>query len=192
MDTDMENKLKEVQNKQECIQKAIKRKSRQIDKKRHEISVSKKIEAMKEETKTEVITKRTNEKLRLTNMQKEGERRRRKIQQQIDTVRQTMINDMVKNEKEGDAKLCNPSQPDQKKIEYCDKHYDEDVDYNKACKEPNNFCVMCCNSEFGDMHVEKKTECKSQCEDEKKDGDSPVKPKNEIEGNWVWVPQTAK
>jgi hypothetical protein len=49
---------------------------------------------------------------------------------------------------------------------------------NKDCKDPENFCMMCCENEIGLKFIDARNACIKKCGE-----------KNHKGGNWVWVPE---
>jgi hypothetical protein len=69
--------------------------------------------------------------------------------------------DLVKAYKKGDKTKCGTEvQNNQNSINaYCDKVFVEDPAQNIACKVKEDFCFICCQSEFGSFRMSDRKEC---------------------------------
>jgi len=71
---------------------------------------------------------------------------------------------MLKASKLGDYSQCNPKEATESSIiTYCDKNFYEDVNENMACKDPDEFCTVCCENEVGEYHAQQRKECLEEC-----------------------------
>lgn len=61
--------------------------------------------------------------------------------------------------KVGDATKCSPSVPAAEKNKYCNTEFDTEPDMNKDCKNPEDYCMMCCENEIGVKHIKERGEC---------------------------------
>jgi hypothetical protein len=74
--------------------------------------------------------------------------------------------------------ICDPANYNQDKANtYCDKHYFENANDNKDCKDKSQFCNICCVTEIGNFHSDDREKCMSKCD--KSDS-----------GNWIWIPKS--
>lgn len=46
---------------------------------------------------------------------------------------------------------------------YCDHNFWDRVEENIACKDPDQFCTMCCEEEIGEYHTDEREECLERC-----------------------------
>ena len=73
------------------------------------------------------------------------------------------------------------------KNNYCASNYDDVVQFTQ-CKDSDDFCTVCCEKEFGDMHLDHRKECiKEVC---KANGNTPNGKEHGYEdgnGKWVWL-----
>jgi len=88
-----------------------------------------------------------------------------------------MAKDAMAANKLGDITKCDPNQPKANKDRYCNIEFDDDPGMNQDCKDPEDFCFLCCENEAGVKHMEERNECFKKCD---------RKPKG---GNWIWVPE---
>merc|ERR1712167_321189 len=74
-------------------------------------------------------------------------------------IKMDMTKDMLKAENEGDATKCKISSSISYKTEYCNDKFGEDWLANKNCRDEAQFCWVCCEQEFGQMHIDARDAC---------------------------------
>jgi len=106
-----------------------------------------------------------------------AERRTKLIQNKINLIRNKIAKQLVEVSKTGDAKICkdNFGNPDLMAT-YCDDNVIEDYAKNLECKTQENFCFVCCDSEFGKANISGKDACYNKCLE-----------KENLRGAWVRV-----
>jgi len=55
------------------------------------------------------------------------------------------------------------------------------------CKNPNQYCYICCENEFGETHADEREKCFEKCA-----GLNSESSDDKSQGNWVWVPRLNK
>ena len=140
--------------------------------------VKERISSMKNDIKNIILKKREEQSQKLQTLKKLSERKNRDILNQIQQLRTQMAGEMLSAQKEGNMTACFINSPEQRE-DYCSKSYSDDPTKMQDCKEPTNYCYVCCETEFGEFHYEKRDICLNKCE---------LTPKNK--GSWVWVPST--
>jgi len=77
-----------------------------------------------------------------------------------------MAQSLADANKKGDQEKCKSAYGiEDKIITYCNANVVDDFNANKECKEPFEFCYICCDHEFGNMHIAEKDACKKMCDD---------------------------
>ena len=66
---------------------------------------------------------------------------------------------MKKSYKKGDKKNCEPAKPTTFKDEYCNKNFNTDPDENEDCKDKDQYCLICCDNEFGSFTNDDRIAC---------------------------------
>ena len=71
--------------------------------------------------------------------------------------------------KEGDLTKCFiPKEGDSKVEEYCNANFTDDIMKFQDCMVRDSFCHVCCENEFGELHILERDTCvKNQCEGKK-------------------------
>ncbi len=71
---------------------------------------------------------------------------------------------LLKASKEGCAEECNPDRPEKEILLYCKKNFDNMFKLGE-CVKHESFCFVCCENEFGELHLDKRDNCYSKCND---------------------------
>ena len=162
---EMLKKFEQVRLQKEFINKALMEKKKEADVYANKFSIKKKLQQITEQVKREVLKIREDLKSRLTAKQRDELRKRELVMDKINDLKKDISNNLLKASKNGDLEECNPDRTNQEIINYCKKNYEEDLKKTNQCVEKNKFCYMCCESEFGDLHIENRSMCVSKCDD---------------------------
>jgi len=180
----MSGQMKMEGEKERCIKKALKKKGRQQEKKAKALEVAEKIQRIKEQTRDEVLKNRAANKKRMDILRRQQQRKKMAMQKEMSMLKMEMTAQMLKAEVEGDMTNCGPNKDGVHREAYCNRIYGDDWAQNKSCRNKDNFCYMCCETEFGDLHMDARDLCYSKC-DESSEGGGAAPGK---EGLWVFIP----
>jgi hypothetical protein len=166
----MQQQLESEKKKNECLTKTLKEKQIEDQMNLSKSNAEEAIAKIKEEAKKQIMVKRAEMKKRLETMRKKNKRKLSAMQNDIVTVRMETAQKVQKIAKVGNQKNCfNPSPilpaslP--KMEEYCQANFVDNNAKFMDCKNPESFCFVCCESEFGDMHIPEREKCyKEVCE----------------------------
>merc|ERR1711959_640146 len=100
---ELEKKIKEEQEKEKCIKKAIKRKSIAQQRKAHALEVAAKINEIKQNTIEEIEAQQEKHKKKLQQQKMAFARRKLTKMRELAQIKMDMTKDMLKAENEGDA-----------------------------------------------------------------------------------------
>lgn len=143
----------------------------------------------------EVQTRRNNLKKIIEEMRQKQKRKTNGLSQKLQSVRYEMAQQMGKAYKKGDAGNCQKigfgtesKEKKQMRKNYCVANYSEDFVKYQDCLEGDDFCHMCCDSEFGEFYVGERETCyKAAC---KKNTDP--EPEKQDSGRWIWQTEIAE
>lgn len=144
------------------------------------------IEDIKNKATQAVAQKRNMLKQRIADMRKKAEKSKRKMNQKLMAMRSEIASKMQNAYKVGDANHCAlAGKPDQYQTNYCIANFSDDYGKFNDCKDPDEFCNLCCDFEFGEMHTDERNKCKTEkC--------TAATGANSANGRWVWqAPVTA-
>jgi len=173
---------KAEQQKKEVLMKSIKEKELEeqytINKENAEMAIKK----LKEEAKSVITNKRIEIKKKIAQMRLKSERKKASIKSKIMSMRSDTAQELQKYTKNGDMNRCfvpnqNPKQlpesdPKANNIEFkpyaeqlaqmevvCAASFPFFVDKYMECKTPESYCYVCCESEFGQLHLSDREKC---------------------------------
>jgi len=114
--------------------------------------------------------------------------RKAALEAELNSLRQKMASEILNANKSGGMEKCEEGKIHVETREsYCNAHFIEDFVRNGDCKTDENFCYMCCESEFGSAVIDRRDSCYNMCDlnvpkvtPQKKTGDGP----------WLWTPKT--
>ena len=67
---------------------------------------------------------------------------------------------------------------------YCDNNFMDNYAKNQDCKNPDDFCYVCCENEYGNMFINQRDKCYDMCD---------ALAKADLNnGEWFWVDEQAK
>ena len=172
--------MTQEKKKKKLLEQALQTRESNFGKVRIAKDTQRKIDNIKHEAKVDIDFKRGVLKKKIEEIRNKFRRKHRQIKQQIQMIRAEMANEIVVANKNGDENYCRDGRNDPAKMkEYCDKNFATDYAKNSSCKEPQNFCYSCCDSEFGNMFISERDDCQTMCDDlDKKDLEH---------GDWVWT-----
>jgi hypothetical protein len=104
-------------------------------------------------------------KSRLLAKKKDEARKRELIRNKIESLKKDISKDLIRASKKGDFDECNPERDGKQIINYCKVNYQNDDIKIGDCIKNDNFCYMCCESEYGDLHLELRNNCYNKCND---------------------------
>lgn len=169
----IQKEIEKEKKKKDCILKAIKEKEleNQYEEKAKEVEQT--INSIKQEAAAQVLMKRNNLKKVLNQLNQKAALKRNQLRQELMNVKLSIANELGKAYKKGDINKCveaisSPS----KRYNYCIASFAEDFSNLTYCKKTEEFCELCCSSEFGNMMSNEKMECMKQTCPEKDDGEA--------------------
>ena len=136
------------------------------------------LDKLKEEAKKQIAIKRQQVKDKINAMRKRAERKKAALKAQIMTIRTKTAGKLQKFTKVGDATKCfvpNINNIDHiKKVEdYCTSSFIDNYLKLAECKAPESYCYVCCENEFGEVHILERDKCYKKCDGTDKKGDVP-------------------
>ena len=159
----MLKELEDAEKQKELInrQMEIKRKQGIIMSKK--VELQRKVEEIKEQVQDQILRVRNSLKERLLKKRKDEQRRKELYKQKILSIKKEISSQLLKASKEGNIDNCNPNVPSSTIIDYCKGAFPL-LSKQKECVNYDNFCFICCENEFGELHLESRVECNGNCE----------------------------
>lgn len=179
-ESELLSQLEKEKTKKENLNKVIKEKELEDQYNLKIKAAEGQIEKIKELAQKQVIIRRNKLRDKMLKMRKQAERKEKSIMEKLKEVKISMAQDMTRVYKEGDESKCGVTE--QQDIEnYCSVSFSEDIYKFEECKDPESFCYVCCENEFGDLKKEKRQKCYDEKCMKKSEDDSGNS------GRWEWV-----
>jgi hypothetical protein len=157
-------KIQEEKEKADCLETNIKARDLDANILQDRRSAENEIKVLKAEAIQEIVAKRAKMKKLISLMRTKAQIRKAKYQQELTSLRNKMAQEQMKSNKIGNIEYCKKGKFDEVYREkYCNKNYVDDFVNYRECKT-NEFCYMCCEFEFGNMHIEKRQLCYDMCD----------------------------
>jgi hypothetical protein len=130
---------------------------------KQKLKFKKEIDQIKLEIKKRISKNRLKFKEKLQKMQKKHEMNIMKTKSRISEIRKTVTTKLIKAEKKGDIKKCIKIKRSIYRKNYCDENFHDDFYNHTECLKEKEFCSICCENEFGDLHQPEREICLSKC-----------------------------
>lgn len=175
---ELDVQLKNEKKKNDVLMNSIKEKQLEDQYNISKENAENAIKKLKEEAKNTIMKKRNEIKNRITQMRQKNERKKAAIKSKIISMRTETAEKLHKFSKKGDIERCfipNPtpkSDADQKKMAnkpykdqqnqievVCAASFSTNVAKFIECKTPESYCYICCETEFGEMHLVDREKC---------------------------------
>jgi len=185
----LKKQIEKEKDKQKCLRKTIKERDLDAEFLSERRSSEQEVKEIKEEVAAQVKIKRAKMKKLIEQMRAKTRLRKAALENELNALRQKMAKEMLQANKNGNLEKCRIGKTNVDKREaYCDTNYVDDFVRNSDCKTDENFCYMCCESEFGNMFIDRREACYNMC-----DLAVPKPPAvNKGDGPWVWAPRPGK
>ena len=175
-------KLDEEKEKQNCLVKKIQEKELEDQYNLKSQEAAAEIKRISDLAQKQVIIKRSQMKSDVLKMRKTAQRKKAALTAELQAVRIQMSKSMSKVYKEGDKTKCKTVKSKTDKETYCGFNFPDDYVRYNDCLEEEDFCSFCCETEFGDMHMDKRQDCY--------DTICAAAKKMDEDGRWLWVVDT--
>lgn len=157
--------IKKEKKKKACLVKVLKSRELEDERKRKSKEAAIQVTKMKQDAKKQVEQNRQRLRKKLDQIRKKARRRNRLLQQQLQKIRGSMAKELLNANKFGDHKLCKSSRGDKMKMQkYCDSNFLDNYTKNLDCKNPDDFCYVCCENEYGNMYIKERDKCYDMCD----------------------------
>ena len=179
-------KIQAEKDKAACLDHKIKERDLDATAINDRRSAENEIKVIKHEAVSKIKLDRGKLKKLIAMMRAKAQLRKNAMMAELQAMKNKMAMKMARSQSNGDMKRCAKGKRNEDYREkYCDKNYIEDFVTNGECKKKETFCYMCCETEFGNMHIDKREKCYNLCD--MKDGKKATKKKeNNSPGPFMW------
>lgn len=99
-------------------------------------------------------------------MRNKQKRKKAQLKSEIMTIRTQIAARLQTINKAGDEKKCiSALKDDAQKEKYCSQNFADNYIKFSDCINKDSFCYVCCENEFGDLHIVQRDSCYTSCDD---------------------------
>ncbi len=160
----LEMQIRSEKKKEDCLLKAIKEKEIENQYNIAKSQADRAIQKIAQETQQQIILQRKNIALKLIEMRQKQKRKKAQLKSEIMTIRTQIADKLTKINKVGDRARCAANLDKQA---YCMQNFSDNYIKLGECNSPDSFCYVCCENEFGDLHILERDSCYTACDTEK-------------------------
>jgi len=159
------------------------------------------------QAKKKIQNSRNRLKRTLTQMKLKSQTKSQGLSNKLKSIRSKMSKEIMLANKNGNIETCRKGRmnPDLRET-YCNENFVDDWSRNSDCKS-DDFCYICCETEYGAMFVTQRDNCYKMCDKKEKKKELPpaptlpelrkslnmVIPQPQYDdpntGKWVWAPR---
>lgn len=163
---DEENKTLEMQiqsekKKEDCLQKAIKEKEIENQYNVAKTQADRAIEQIAKQTQQQIMLQRKNIAQKISEMRQKQRRKKAELKNQIMSIRTQIAERLQKINKTGSSEKCLSIES---RTAYCTANFPDNYIKFGECEAPESFCYVCCENEFGELHVLDRDNCYNSCD----------------------------
>jgi len=130
----------------------------------NKLKLKEKLTEIENELKLKLVTNRNNTMRKINLLRLSHERKKNKLRMQISEMRKTLNQSVLEAERIGDSTNCINSLLNLTFTQYCSLNFTKDPETLTQCKVKDNFCYICCENEFGEMHKDERENCLESCQ----------------------------
>jgi hypothetical protein len=203
----LQAQLKQEEYKAECLEKSFE--ERELD---DEFVESEKesmddIEEVHEQARKKIENSRNKLKKDIQRIKLQSKSKNQNLSAKLKQIRTKMSKEIMLANKNGNLETCRKGRLNVDFREsYCNENFIDDWSRNSDCKG-DEFCYVCCETEFGAMYVTQRDNCYKMCDFKPKKKIEPLKvssrsiradietdftklePTDDGSGKWVWAPK---
>jgi hypothetical protein len=153
-------KKKHEEKKRECLEQLFSAKKKESYRLRMLSFQNAQINSIKKDAEKQILIKRAKMRNKIKEILTKSLRRRKQIEGEIRKIRSVIANKLMTENRKGSSEICLKGMESKKnRLEYC-KHriVDSFIQYNE-CIQETTFGNICCENEFGNMHIEERDKC---------------------------------
>lgn len=167
MEEELNLQIEKEKEKRNCLLKNIREKARENQYNLLTDELRKEVDEKKKDA-TITITKRRNEMQELIiRMKEKADRRRKKLQQQLNLVRSEINEDAQTEAKKSDYNCSSNLKGEKVDNEiYCNSRFPSNPQKNGECRNANRkeqWCRFCCSNENGSLYLDQRNLCFKKC-----------------------------
>lgn len=157
----LEQQIAQEKKKEETLIKAIREKELESQLNVAKSQAEKAISEIRKNTQSQILQQRQKIAKRLLEIRQKNKRKNAQLKNQILSIRSNIAERLKTINRKGDLTTC----MDSKNMDnYCKKYFIDNFVKMNECNTKSSFCYVCCENEFGELHVVERDECYSRCD----------------------------
>jgi len=157
----LEQQISQEKKKEQTLIKAIREKELESQLNVAKSQAEKAILDIRKNTQAQILKQRQLVAKKIIEMRQKRKRKDADLKNQILTIRSNIADRLKNINRKGDQGQC----LDFKNIEsYCNKYFADSFVKMGDCKTKESFCYVCCENEFGELHVLERDQCYTSCD----------------------------
>jgi len=157
----LEQQINQEKKKEQTLIKAIREKELESQLNVAKSQAEKAILEIRKNTQAQILKQRQLVAKKIIEMRQKRKRKNSELKNQILTIRSNIADRLKNINRKGDQGLC----LEVKNIEsYCTKYFADSFVKMGDCKTKESFCYVCCENEFGELHVLERDQCYASCD----------------------------
>lgn len=161
-DKSLMKELEEIELKKNIISQKLKQKRSESLKNFQRQELLSRIQDIKSRVQEEINDIRIKLKKRLDEKRSQDELKKQIFKEKIKDIKNEISLSLIKANKNGNINTCINEKSDHYIKDYCKKNITDLINLKK-CLDNNTFCEICCENEFGEIHLDGRVECISKC-----------------------------
>ena len=157
----LEMQIKSEKKKEDCLLKAIKEKEIENQYNVAKTQADRAIEQIAKQTQQQIILQRKNISQKISEMRQKQRRKKAQLKNEIMSIRTQIAERLQKINKVGNSEKCLAIDA---RTAYCTANFPDNYIKFGECESPDSFCYVCCENEFGDLHVLDRDNCYNTCD----------------------------
>ncbi len=206
----LQSQIAKEEYKAECLEKAFQERELDDDFVESQKDSMDDLDEIHQQARKKIVDARNKLRHTIQQMKLKSKNKNQSLQNKLKMIRTKMSKQIMLANKNGNIETCRKGRKDADFREsYCNENFVDDWTRNADCKG-DDFCYICCESEFGAMYVTSRDNCYKMCDYKPKKKKGPIEapkmqhlklnlkqPKANEEptkvddgvGRWVWAPK---
>jgi len=157
----LEQQIMSEKKKEDCLMKAIKEKEIENQYNIAKNQADRAIEQITKQTQIQIVEQRKNIAKKITEMRQKQKRKKAQLKNEILTIRTQIAERLQKYNRAGNESACTTKT---NKADYCAANFSDNYIKYGECNSDDTFCYVCCENEFGELHILNRDKCYTTCD----------------------------
>lgn len=157
----LEQEIQKEKKKEETLVRVIKQKELESQLNVAKNQAERAIQEIKKNTQSQILKQRQLVAKKIIEMRQKRKRKNAELKSRILSIRSNIADKLKNINRKGEKAVCQ----DPKNIDsYCTKYFSDNFVKMGDCKVKESFCYVCCENEFGELHILERDQCYATCD----------------------------